>query len=94
MLSAGGGGGLRGYDVESLLGRWRAIGRVEWRHLFTHELNFNVLHSIYLRGLAGALFVEAGVVSPCESYAPDSKSVAKCTLIVDLASLVRSVSRC
>ena len=44
--------------------------------MFTHELNFNVLHSIYLRGLAGALFVEAGVVSPCESYAPDSKSVA------------------
>ncbi|MDB4965290.1 MAG: hypothetical protein JWN44_979 [Myxococcales bacterium] len=76
MLSAGGGGGLRGYDVESLLGRWRAIARVEWRHLFTHELNFNLLHSLYLRGLSGALFVEAGLVSPCESYAPDSKSAA------------------
>jgi hypothetical protein len=85
MLSAGGGGGLRGYDVESLLGRWRAIARVEWRHLFTHELNFNVLHSLYLRGLAGAVFVEAGMVSPCESYAPDSKSAA-----VDVGYTIRA----
>ncbi len=76
MLSAGGGGGLRGYDVESLLGRWRALGRVEWRHVFTHELDFNLLHSLYLRGIGGGLFAEAGVVSPCESYAPDSKSAA------------------
>lgn len=76
MLSAGGGGGLRGYDVETLLGRWRAIGRVEWRHVFTHELDFNVMHSLYLRGLAGAVFAEAGVVSPCESYTPDEKSFA------------------
>ena len=75
MLSAGGDGGLRGYDVASLLGRWRAIGRVEWRHVFTHELDINFLHSLYLRGIGGALFAEAGVVSPCESYAPDAKSV-------------------
>ena len=76
MLSAGGGGGLRGYDVESLLGRWRATSRVEYRHLFVHDLNFNLLHSLYIRGIGGGLFAEAGIVSPCESYAPDSKSVA------------------
>ena len=76
MLSAGGGGGLRGYDVESLLGRWRALGRVEYRHVFTHELDFNLLHSLYLRGIGGAVFAEAGVVSPCESYTPDAKSAA------------------
>jgi hemolysin activation/secretion protein len=74
MLSAGGAGGLRGYDVESLLGRWRGVARAEWRHLFSHELNFNLLHTLYLRGIAGAVFVEAGVVSPCESYRPDDKS--------------------
>ncbi|HXU72167.1 MAG TPA: hypothetical protein VN947_22715 [Polyangia bacterium] len=74
MLSAGGDGGLRGYDVASLLGRWRAIGRVEWRHIFTHELDINFLHSLYVRGIGGALFAEAGVVSPCESYSLDSKS--------------------
>ena len=76
MLSAGGGGGLRGYDVETLLGRWRALGRVEWRHVFTHELDINLLHSLYVRGIGGALFAEAGIVSPCESYAPNSKSAA------------------
>src|SRR5262249_35752341 len=56
MLSAGGAGGLRGYDVESMLGLWRAVARVEWRHLYSHELNFNLLHSLYLRGIAGAVF--------------------------------------
>jgi hypothetical protein len=76
MLSAGGDGGMRGYDVESLLGRWRALGRVEWRHIFTHELDINLLHSLYLRGIGGAVFAEAGIVSPCESYRPDAKSVA------------------
>jgi hypothetical protein len=76
MLAAGGGGGLRGYDVESLLGRWRAIGRAEYRHVFTHELSFNLLHSLYIRGIGGAVFAEAGVVSPCESYTPDDKSAA------------------
>jgi hypothetical protein len=84
MLSAGGGGGLRGYDVESLLGRWRALSRVEYRHIFVHDLDFNFLHSLYLRGIGGAVFAEAGVVSPCESYTPDSKSVA-----VDVGYTVR-----
>lgn len=84
MLSAGGAGGVRGYDVATLLGRWRALGRVEWRHVFTHELNFNLLHSLYLRGIGGGLFVEAGVISPCESYVPDAKSAA-----VDVGYTVR-----
>jgi hypothetical protein len=74
MLSAGGAGGLRGYDVENLLGRWRAITRLEYRHVFTHELNLNLLHSLYLRGIAGGLFAEAGVISPCESYVPNGQS--------------------
>ena len=74
MLSGGGDGGLRGYDVASLLGRWRALGRVEWRHVYTHELDFNFLHSLYVRGIGGAFFAEAGIVSPCEGYAPDGKS--------------------
>jgi hypothetical protein len=76
MLSGGGAGGVRGYDVATLLGRWRALGRVEWRHVFTHELNFNLLHSLYVRGVGGGLFAEAGLISPCESYGLNSKSVA------------------
>ncbi|HEX6834989.1 MAG TPA: hypothetical protein VF334_00375 [Polyangia bacterium] len=84
MLSAGGAGGVRGYDVATLLGRWRALGRVEWRHVFTHELNFNLLHSLYVRGIGGGLFAEAGVISPCESYVPNAKSAA-----VDVGYTVR-----
>ncbi len=76
MLSGGGVSGLRGYSVEQLLGRWRAIARAEWRHVFTHELDVNLLHSLYLRGIAGAVFVDAGVVSPCETFAPNTNSVA------------------
>jgi hypothetical protein len=76
MLSAGGGNALRGYSVEQLLGRWDVTGRVEWRHLFTHDIDFNIMHSLYVRGMSGGLFVEGGIVSPCESYVPDGKSYA------------------
>ena len=76
MLSGGGEGGVRGYDVTTLLGRWRALARVEWRHVYTHELNINLLHSLYVRGVGGGLFADAGLISPCESYAPNSKSWA------------------
>ncbi|HWE28209.1 MAG TPA: hypothetical protein VHB97_09415, partial [Polyangia bacterium] len=76
MLSGGGEGGVRGYDVATLLGLWRVLGRVEWRHVYTHELNVNLLHSIYVRGIGGAVFAEAGLISPCESYTPDKKSAA------------------
>lgn len=76
MITAGGGGGLRGYDVETLLGRWNIFGRAEWRHNYTHALNWNLMHSIYVRGVGGGLFAEAGVVSPCWSYVPNRQSVA------------------
>lgn len=76
MLSGGGEGGVRGYDVATLLGLWRVLGRVEWRHVYTHELNFNLMHSLYVRGIGGGLFAEAGIISPCESYTPNAKSVA------------------
>jgi hypothetical protein len=74
MVSPGGGAGLRGYDVQWLLGNWYAYGRAEWRHNFVHDLDVNILHSLYLRGIGGGLFAEAGVVSPCGSYAPDKTS--------------------
>jgi hypothetical protein len=76
MLSAGGAGGLRGYDLQALLGRWRVNGRVEYRQVYVHDLNINLLHVLYVRGIGGGLFAEGGVVSPCESYAPDAHSGA------------------
>ena len=76
MLSAGGGTALRGYDVAGELGRWNVFGRAEWRHNYTHALNWNLMHSIYVRGIGGGLFAEAGIVSPCESYTPNAHSAA------------------
>src|SRR5262249_14303013 len=43
--------------------------RLEYRHVFTHSLNVNLLSTYYLRGISGALFAEAGVVSGCSSFA-------------------------
>ena len=68
---------LRGYDVASLLGRWYVFGRAEWRHIYTHELDVNLLHSLYVRGIGGGLFAEAGVVSQCESYSPDAQELRR-----------------
>jgi hemolysin activation/secretion protein len=68
MLALGGAGGLRGYGVDELLGRARVLTRVEYRHVFVHDLDINLLHSLYLRGIGGAVFTEAGVVSACDSY--------------------------
>jgi hypothetical protein len=74
MLGAGGSGGLRGYEVDELLGRGRVIARVEYRHTFVHDLDINILHSLYIRGIGGGLFAEAGMVTACNSYAVDKSS--------------------
>jgi hypothetical protein len=66
--------GLRGYDVQWLLGNWYAWGRAEYRHIFVHDLDVNLLHSLYVRGIGGGLFAEAGVAAPCGSYALDKTS--------------------
>ncbi len=76
MLAAGGDAGLRGYAIDELLGRGRVIARAEYRHVFVHDLNFNILHSLYLRGVGGGLFVEAAMVTACGSYSVDRSSFA------------------
>jgi hypothetical protein len=76
MLSAGGAGGLRGYAPDELLGRARLVTRVEYRHVFVHDLDVNILHSLYLRGIGGAFFAEAAMVTACDSYRVDSSSFA------------------
>jgi hypothetical protein len=72
MLAAGGAGGLRGYGVDELLGRGRAIARVEYRHVFVHSLDINLLHSLYIRGVGGGLFAEGGFTTACGSYSVDA----------------------
>ncbi len=69
MLAAGAPSWLRGYEPDELLGRLRAGARVEYRHVFVHDLDWNFFQVLFLRGVGGGLFGEAGVISSCESYA-------------------------
>src|SRR5262249_13930936 len=76
LISSGGPNGLRGFSLGDLLGRASLIGRVEYRHVFNHALNLNMLSTYYLRGISGALFAEGGLTSACESYATFASGVA------------------
>jgi hypothetical protein len=75
MLSAGAPTWLRGYEPDELLGRLRGVARVEYRHVFIHDLDWNFFHLAFLRGVGGGLFAEGGIVSPCESYAVGARDV-------------------
>ncbi len=76
LISSGGPTGLRGFSQGELLGLGSLLGRVEYRHVFVHSLNLNLMSTYYLRGLSGALFAEAGITTGCQSYAIDSSSPA------------------
>jgi hypothetical protein len=76
MLAAGGAAGLRGYAIDELLGRGRVVARAEYRHVFVHDLDINILHSLYIRGVGGGVFAEAAMVTACNSYAVDKSSFA------------------
>ena len=75
LVGIGGPGALRGYGVDVLLGRWGATTRIEYRHIFVHSLSWNLLNAVWVRGIGGGLFAEAGFVSSCASYAVDAKGV-------------------
>ncbi|MSP60476.1 MAG: hypothetical protein EXR72_09060 [Myxococcales bacterium] len=75
MLSAGAPGWLRGYGVDELLGRLRVAARAEYRHVFVHDLNWNLLHTLFVHGISGGLFVEAAMISPCEGYGVGTKDL-------------------
>jgi hypothetical protein len=70
MVQAGGPYHLRGYDAGELLGRARAVLRLEYRHSFVQGLTWNLAHLIYLRGFGGALFAEGAAISSCDGYGP------------------------
>jgi hypothetical protein len=76
MLSSGGATGLRGYDVDELLGRAHLIARAEYRHVIVHDLHLNLLHSLYVRGIGGGVFAEAALTTACENYQVDKTSWA------------------
>lgn len=76
MLAAGGPLGLRGYEADELLGRVRLLARAEYRHVLVHDLNVNLLYTLYVRGISGGAFVEAAAFSPCTGYGFDKKGLA------------------
>ncbi len=76
LVSSGGPAALRGFAQSDLLGRANLLGRAEYRHVYTHALNVNIMSTFYLRGISGALFAEAGLTSACQSYAVDRNSGA------------------
>jgi hypothetical protein len=67
-LAVGGPSGLRGYGSNALLGRAAARGSVELRQTIVHDLNVNLLHFSYLRGIGAALFADGATVSACDGY--------------------------
>ena len=75
MLGLGGAGGLRGYEIDELLGRARVFTRLEYRHVFVRDLSLNLFRLLYVRGIAGGLFAEAGLVSACDSYAVSPRAI-------------------
>lgn len=70
LLGGGGAGALRGYAPGELFGRSRLMLRAEYRHLFTHQMNWNLGHYNFVRGIGGALFADVGLLSPCDGYNP------------------------
>jgi hypothetical protein len=70
LLPLGGPAGLRGYGLDELLGRGRALARIELRNRYVSDLDWNILHFTSVRGFGGTVFVEAGAVSSCADLAP------------------------
>lgn len=59
---------LRGFDVDETFGRVRLYLCAEYRHVFTHALNWNVLHAASVFGIQGVLFAGAGTATRESSY--------------------------
>ena len=68
MMQAGGAFALRGYGPDELLGRARAVGRLEYRHTFVQGLTWNFAHYAVVRGFGGVLFLEGAALSGCDGY--------------------------
>jgi len=68
LLRLGGAAGLRAYAVDELLGRGRALARVELRDRYVSNLDWNLGHFTAVRGFGGNLFAEAGLVSSCDDW--------------------------
>ena len=68
LLRAGGIGELGGYSGNEIFGRAIAKAQLEYRHTFYDNLNINLGHLAWLRGVGGTLFAGTASVSSCDDY--------------------------
>ncbi len=68
LLRAGGIGELGGYSGNEIFGRAIAKAQLEYRHTFYDNLNVNLGHLAWLRGVGGTLFAGTASVSSCDDY--------------------------
>ncbi|HEY8924630.1 MAG TPA: hypothetical protein VIU64_09625 [Polyangia bacterium] len=84
LLRLGGPTGLRAYALDELLGRARAVARVELRDRYVSNLDWNLGHFTAVRGFGGNLFAEAGLISSCDDW-----SVGKGDVFTDVGYTFR-----
>lgn len=70
LVEVGGAGGVRGYAPGAIFARAAAIGRAEYRHTFVRGLDWNWGFYTYVRGLGGAAFADAALLSGCDGLDP------------------------
>lgn len=68
LIRAGGVDGLGAYGGNEIFGRAVALAQLEYRHMFWTNMNVNLLHLAWVRGLGGAFFAGAATVSGCDDY--------------------------
>ena len=74
LLAAGGAGGVRGLAPGAVFGRALATARGEVRTTFVHDLDWNLGHYTFVRGVGGVAFADVGLVSPCDGYLPRGRA--------------------
>ena len=68
LIRVGGLEGLGGYGGNELFGQAVALAQLEYRHVYFNNLDANLGHVMWLRGLGGALFTGVASVSSCGGY--------------------------
>jgi len=59
---------LRSLSAGEALGRAKLYAGVEWRHVFTMDLDWNVAHLAWVRGFQGVLFGAFGTTSRADDF--------------------------
>jgi hypothetical protein len=100
LLAPGGIAGLRGFSPGSLFARAALTARGEYRHVFVRDLDWNLGHYTFVRGIGGVAFFDVGVLSPCSDLLPGSGDEVVYTaagyglqLVYDSFGTLPSVSR-